>query len=67
MSDTEVQYGRRLDCAMNGCNPPHGDDGTTYAWPETWGEPDVTEPLPINNHAAVWVKRTIVISDWEEA
>lgn len=63
-----VEYGRQLDCAKNGCTPPHSDDGYVSEWDERhFGPPDLTRAFVINNHATTWVKRTVTTTDWEPA
>ena len=59
MSETETQWGIRLDCAKQGCDPKHADDGhVVRTGPEP--HPDST----INNHACVVVTRTVTYTDW---
>lgn len=55
-----VEYGRQLDCRVEGCNPFHSDHGEVFPWPDhVFGVPDMTQPITVNGHAARWVTRTI--------
>jgi hypothetical protein len=61
-----TEWGRRIDCAKNGCNPPHADDGWVSDLPPHWPKPpDASLDCVINNHATTWVKRTVTYGDWE--
>lgn len=54
-----VEYALRIDCAKNGCDPKHGDDGTII--PLGADEGGTTT---INGHACVRLSR--VIPAWTE-
>jgi hypothetical protein len=64
------EWGMMLDCAENGCEGPHSDDGMVSNWstmdPSVWGKP-TNKIGKINSHAAVRVKRTVTYSKWERA
>lgn len=49
-----VEYGWRLDCATEGCDPPHDDDGQVVA-----AESRPERAMTINGHATVVVRRRI--------
>lgn len=57
-----VEYGVRIDCAKEGCKPPHSDDNevkmsrTKTEWRKT---------TTINGHAAKRVKRTVTYGEWQ--
>jgi hypothetical protein len=67
-----TEYGRRIDCAKNGCETPHADDGDVMPIPQSWmtGEDGDWQTKSwvgvVNNHAVTLVKRTIIYSNWEE-
>lgn len=65
MSDITVQWGLALDCKLNGCKPPHDDDGRVqnikdYPPVKAWH---------LNGHKTRIVKRavTIVEGEWTDA
>lgn len=67
----KVEYGRRIDCALNGCAEPHRDDGEVYSYSDNiwWNmHEDGVKPgdrITINNHAAVIVQRTVTYGEWQ--
>jgi hypothetical protein len=66
VSDTTVVvvWGRQIDCAAQGCEPPCRYNGVVYTESK---EPDRTVPARLDNHAARWVRHTITYSPWEAA
>jgi hypothetical protein len=61
-----IEWGLRLDCTKNGCEPPHSDDGRVFPHNQGMGTP-TTRPkkaYPINSHATTIVTRTIVETPW---
>lgn len=58
---SRIEYGLRLDCAKQGCDPPHEDNGRVFF---VGAQPFEDEP-EVNGHAATWVKR--MITAWEPA
>lgn len=52
---TVVEIGRRVDCAANGCETPHSDDGMIMMY-----HPKATN----NGHVLTFVERTVTYSDW---
>lgn len=64
---TRVEYARRIDCAANGCEEPHADDGmvlppSTYCQRPAPGSPQTV--YKVNGHVVTWVQRTVTTSDW---
>ena len=60
-----IEYGRMIDCTLNGCKKPHSDDGEVYAWTgfqPPLPDPDLDDPPFVNGHACRWVQREI--SEW---
>ena len=55
-----TEWARRLDCAKQGCNPPHGDDGELSSADGPMDHPT------INGHAATLVYRVVVLPPWQE-
>ena len=55
-----VEWALRLDCAKEGCDPPHSDNGLI-----AFKGPDKPRRRTINNHAATLVSRRIL--PWVEA
>jgi hypothetical protein len=53
---TWTEYGHRIDCAKQGCDPPHPDNGHVYP-----------PNQPVNGHATTTVKHVITITDWTPA
>lgn len=71
--NTRIEYGRRIDCALNGCPKPHTDDGDvcSYAdnvWSAMYGRQGVKpgDRVTVNNHAAVIVARTVTYGEWRD-
>lgn len=66
-----IEYGRRIDCALNGCTEPHGDDGLVMEYGDrVWAmyEKEGIKPgdrITVNNHAAVVVQRTVTYGEWQ--
>ena len=58
-----VEFGRRLDCAAQGCDPLHADNGEVVPWIGQ-NVPDTSDSPTVSNHAAVWVERTVTYSPW---
>lgn len=58
-----VEWGLRLDCEKQGCDPPHRDNGRVTDVSRTRPDHD----LVINNHAATLVSRSIRYLPWVEA
>jgi hypothetical protein len=54
---TVVEIGRRVDCAANGCEVPHSDDGMIMHY-----HPKATN----HGHALTFVSRRVTYSDWTE-
>lgn len=55
------EYGLRIDCARNGCEEPHGDDG--YVLPRGI-ESEAIER--VNGHAVTFVVRSVTRSPWRD-
>ena len=60
--DVKTEYGLMLDCAKQGCDPKHQDDGRVF-FESKAGQAvvkffRVIAGQNINNHAATWVSRT---------
>jgi hypothetical protein len=68
MSHERIEWGLRLDCSLQGCDPPHGDNGRVITFEDEVPAPD-GGPIgfSINNHAAVRVSRKVSFSSWEES
>jgi len=63
-----AEYGRMIDCRLQGCDPPHSDDGEPLPWPtKEFGEPDFSRDATVNGHACRWVTRSIAYGPWVEA
>lgn len=56
-----MDYGVRIDCARNGCEKPHGDDGMVL--PRGDQEPVIES---VNGHAVTAVVRTVTYSTWRD-
>jgi hypothetical protein len=64
-----IEYGRRIDCALNGCAEPHGDNGEAMPWPPSWrdvGPESVGLPILVNGHQAIVVNRAVGYSKWSD-
>lgn len=61
-SRAHTEWAVAIDCAKNGCEPPHSDDGWVSAFVES-SLPDLLEHYgkdpKINNHAATIMWREI--------
>lgn len=58
-SRTRIDYGLRIDCEVNGCPEPHGDDGLIL--PRGNEQPTVER---VNGHAVTAVQRSVTYSAW---
>jgi hypothetical protein len=58
---TRTEYGLRINCNKQGCNPRHADDGDVIARQRL---EDINPRHVVSGHAADLVKRTITISEW---
>lgn len=56
---TWTEYGLRVNCVLNGCEPPHEDDGDIL--PRGDVRPMTAR---VNGHAVTVVKRTWTATDW---
>lgn len=74
----EVEYGMRLDCIKNGCDPIHTDHNRisplsrrmAHLWDKDfvkWINEHRTKAHKINNHAATFVERVVTYGAWEDA
>ena len=59
MSEVRIEFGRRIDCAKNGCTEPHADNGQVTPARPGYGD-------TMNGHALTWVKRTVQVGDWQD-
>jgi hypothetical protein len=68
---TWTEYGHRIDCAKQGCDPPHPDNGHVYpafaATGRLWTAARKPPNQPVNGHATTTVKHVITITDWTPA
>lgn len=58
----EIQLAHRIDCAKNGCEQPHSDDGQVIRWPDETRRHDIH----INGHVATAVERRVTYGPWRE-
>ena len=65
----KTEYGLMLDCAKQGCDPKHADDGRVFfeskPGPATINFFENAPKPTINGHAATWVSRTVTYTEWE--
>lgn len=55
-----VEWGLRVNCEKQGCDPKHADDG------EVTPRPEKPTTRTVNGHAADLVQRTVTITTWEQ-
>jgi hypothetical protein len=63
---TVIQWGYKIDCAAEGCNPVHSDDGDVFAL--TIERPDLVEGehRSMNRHDVLVVTRLVVHGRWSD-
>jgi hypothetical protein len=62
------QWALVLDCALNGCDLPHTDNGEFYCVSTASGDVSPnTIRRNINGHACRLVRRFVVLREWENA
>lgn len=71
MPHDHYQYGYRVDCAKEGCDPPHADDGRVIVFNllemqsnrGLWRDGKPTQSPKFNGHETTLVRRSIGM--WE--
>ncbi|TIC78792.1 hypothetical protein [Nocardioides sp. GY 10127] len=62
MTEVRVEYGLRIDCALQGCDEPHFDNGDVLR--RRYERPTTTS---VNGHAVTLVQRTVTWAEWESS
>lgn len=61
--ETRTEWGLRLDCTLNGCDPPHADNGRVFSF-----EVEIPRGYDggywVNSHKCRLVSRTVTYSTW---
>lgn len=57
------QFGVRMSCSLNGCDPVHSDDGRVFLEPDK-AAAELLAEQGINGHASEVVHRVVVFPTW---
>lgn len=60
------QWGARMSCALNGCDPVHTDDGRVFFEPDRASAASLAAE-GVNGHASELVHRIVMFPEWQVA